>query len=142
MKILSAIACEDIRQEKNNKHILIGVFGPDISVSEMPGTIVLRYFVQLLPDELRGTPHFKIEISQKYKNGTKKLIARGSAELQKRESAAMTVATPQIPIQLDQPCEIRFRLREDGKRWKTALVNSVKVDPTLSSPLTTQTPKG
>ncbi len=140
MKILSAIVCEDIRQEKNNKHFLIGVFGPDISVSAMPGSLVLCYFLQVMLDKERRIPHVEIEVSQEFQDGTTKLLAKGSVDLESRGSAYMMIATPQFTIELEQPCEIRFRLREEGKRWKTALLNSVKVDPNLSGPMTVRTP--
>jgi len=57
IKVRNAIFCEDIREEKSNKHILIGVFGGDINVSELPALVRLAIYTEI---ELKGDVPSKV----------------------------------------------------------------------------------
>lgn len=50
-KVRNAIFCEDIREEKSNKHILIGVFGGDLHVAEIPALVRLAIYTEI---EIKG----------------------------------------------------------------------------------------
>jgi hypothetical protein len=47
--ICNVILCEDVREEIGNKKSLMGIFGGDLLVPEMPATLQLAVFFQYMP---------------------------------------------------------------------------------------------
>ena len=133
MKIRSAIVCDDIRQEKNNKHILIGVYASSIRVAELPGALGLSYYAQVeapehnIGDELI----FEVEGHVIDEDGKKKLFIKGKSTVTLVDDVIATIATPVFPIAIESECSLRLRIREVGERWMTALTTKVIYDPSL-----------
>lgn len=57
----TTIFCDDIRQEANGKHILIGVYGSDLVPSAFPITFPLAVWLKI-SDAPRGPHKFKLSL--------------------------------------------------------------------------------
>jgi hypothetical protein len=54
--------CDDVRQEANGKHILIGVFGADILPTMLPGVLPLAIYLRVF-GMTKGDHHFRITLT-------------------------------------------------------------------------------
>src|SRR5437016_351670 len=66
-KFRNVIACEDVREEVGNKKSLMGVYGGDIIVSEIPAQIWLAFYIEKLPSEPGMAEELAVEIKQNEK---------------------------------------------------------------------------
>ena len=51
-KVVAAVLCDDIRQEQNSKHILIGVYNGGVIVPNFPAQLVVCWWLQVFPNEI------------------------------------------------------------------------------------------
>jgi hypothetical protein len=51
LEIRAALVCDDVRREDNGKLILIGVYGKDIGVTDLPANLVLSLVVRFEASE-------------------------------------------------------------------------------------------
>lgn len=133
MKIRSVILCDDIRQEKNNKHILIGVYGPSIRIAEIPGAIPLAYFVQIEASKYNvgDEVSFEVEVRAVYSDNRKNNFLKGGAKVTLIDDVIATLAIPILPAVFEDECEISLRIKEKGKRWVSVISTKVVHDPSL-----------
>ena len=66
----NVVLCEDIRQEKNNKHILIGVYSGDLIFTSFPAEVRLTFYIEYLP---AATGHY--DINFRLRVGKKKILS-------------------------------------------------------------------
>jgi hypothetical protein len=135
MKMLCALACDDVRQELNNKHILIGVYGPKIRVNALPGVIGMAYYFQFEAsnDEVGKEITMEVQVIARLNDGSEKKAMSGKFGISFRSEKAALIATPPFAIPMAQEGTVVFQLREQGKRWKTVLSHEVKIDTSLKS---------
>src|SRR4051812_32332837 len=60
LRIRNAVLCEDVRQEKSNKFILIGVFPGDILVEDVPASVPLDVYIDAIALEPIGSIFLKL----------------------------------------------------------------------------------
>lgn len=126
-KIVTALVCDDVRIEKNNKNILIGVYPDDIVVPNVPMTIRLTLWIRVtnldpnqLDYELRGFL------------GKKKKFEGGFQIGKPSESGSATIVLGPFPLKIDQVGDFKFDIRIPGGTWKTAIKLPVKVQPSTA----------
>jgi hypothetical protein len=59
------LVCDEVRQEINNKFIIIGLYTPDLSIPQIPFvTPSLTFFVCMEAVGVLGTRHFTMKVEQ------------------------------------------------------------------------------
>jgi hypothetical protein len=124
-KILSAIVCDDVRQEKNNKFILIGVYVDKILPSQFPGLIAPMLWLQFSPTRVG---EFSGSVRVRY---GKKVAAEGLIKIAVKKLGVSSITLGNIPVQLHEPGLLEFQMQFEGG-WKT--IKTVAVVPPDSSP--------
>jgi hypothetical protein len=113
LAIEAAILCEDVRQEKSNKFMLIGVYVGDIFAKQLPMNVPLAVFVTGTPSEDKG--EFWLRFSGPGKgSATMKLGYERTGE-----SPAISLATPVLDVLLEQEGTILIERSFDGENWAT-----------------------
>jgi Family of unknown function (DUF6941) len=112
LKVQSALVCEDVRREDNGKLILLGVFGNDIRVAQMPANLVLALVVRLeIEKPFRGVIEFQCLV-----DGTVKFVAKGQLHVPEVSAALFTV--PNIAIlNIERRALLEFQWRVEGGDW-------------------------
>jgi hypothetical protein len=114
INISQAIACDDIRQEINGKHILIGVYSGNLGVPSFPNVIALGFWVLAKPSQIGD---YDVQLRVQDTDG--KEVTRGNMliHVQKVEDTALVI--PSMPIPLSKPGEITLQYREGNGSWRT-----------------------
>ena len=115
----SRILCEDIRQEKSNKFILIGVYSGDILAKTFPAPTPLAIFVNGTPQQDDG--EFWLRISGPGKGSGKVKLACKRAS----GSTNVALATPGMELLLEKEGTLKIEWGEDGENWNLLLERKV-----------------
>jgi hypothetical protein len=125
LKVRNVVLCEDVRQEKSNKYILIGVFAGDINVSELPARLPLSlYFDGYVT--AAGQGNIAIRVS-----GPGDGSAVINAKYASSDAGPVALSTPRMDVNME--CEGIFKVEfsEDNTNWKTMVEKKVRVESDL-----------
>ena len=126
VKPIAAIVCDDIRQEKSNKDILIGVYSNELIIHKKPARLRLSVFV--LVDVLEiGETEFEIRLDGP--DGPSENSIKGVFEGAQSTSSRHRIGLPfkSFVIVLASDGDLLVRFREPGKRWRTIAVLPVRI---------------
>ena len=121
-KVVAAVLCDDIRQEQNSKHILIGVYNGGVVVPNFPAEFAVCWWMQILPNEIGK---FEIDVQLVKDNRDVLLKAGIGFEIHAREWAAMVL--PRIPLQLYGEGHLQLQMKvHTESNWTTVQDFDVK----------------
>jgi hypothetical protein len=104
LDVETVIICDDIRQERNGKYLLIGVYGGNIAVGGFPADIVLAIWLLAQPKSV-GQHQIKIRVVGP-QNST---LVEGTLEVDLNDmNKAAIFALPGMPIQLQREGKLRL----------------------------------
>lgn len=126
ISVRTALLCEDVRQEKSNKFILIGVFANDIVLSTMPAAIPISFFIELKSSKL-GTQHLYFRISGPGNESAKLKIG---LDIKDAESV-VAIPGPKLDIRMDADGVFKIDASTDEKRWVNLIAKKVWLDPSI-----------
>jgi len=112
VKVITAIACDDVRQEVTGKQILIGVYGPEIWVSHFPAHFVLH----VVPiGTFQASPELRMRLRL---SGNLRAPVSIESKFQGLKDTKMAPLPPfRAPIVVDGPGVIQLESQE-GEAWK------------------------
>lgn len=116
---VDAVFCDDIRQEDNGKHILIGVYPNDIMLPEFPIQVRLSLWARVR-DVTPGTRKFRMRLATPRSGGLEH-----SGELAIDQDGTLIAVFIGMPLSFDAPGEMCAYLSIDGEeefRLTTLLV--------------------
>lgn len=124
-RVRNAILCNDIRQEINQKYILIGVFTNAIIVSSLPIDLDLALYLEIEPLtvgeanilinlEIDGEPAFDFHL-------------KGNA---KELSGTTVPKIPRFVVGLEKECEIAFKI-QFGDGVKSEIIRKKVIQGTV-----------
>lgn len=106
------VFCDDIREEKSNKHILIGVYGGEMNVAAGPTSIPISIWIQLL--DLPGGRHkFKV-FPRKIIGKQRSDLGLAEGEFEGPQGGSFAVLLPGLPIHIDSDCKMSVSMSLDG----------------------------
>jgi len=114
MNISHAIACDDIRQEMNGKHILIGVYSGKLGLPFFPIQIALAFWVLARPS---AKGDYDVQLRVLDPDG--KDVTRGNMIIHFQEVEEYSLVIPPMPILLAHPGQISLQYREGDGTWKS-----------------------
>lgn len=128
------IICDDVRQETNMKHLLIGVYSGDIVIAEVGIYLTLCFYFELLVKNA-GQYGIKLRISGP---------GDGAGELEVKfmtDRADMTVVLPSVRMDflMDREGVFKIEFSEDGDEWhsvceKKVLLTDTPIPSAIVSP--------
>ena len=129
--IVSVIICDDIRTEQNGKHILIGVYGGDIVVSELPVTLPLAFWIEFLP---KRAGEFRFDLRMEVPGSAPSLELNGiGATTTNLDPGSMVLAPRPYVIQAEGRLQLQLRSSSVG-RWKTFKAKQIMRGPAAAAP--------
>lgn len=125
-KVKTFLVAEDVRQEKTNKYMVVGIFSGLIKVKEIPAKIPLAFFMEFFPVPL-GSLAIWLRMT---------LPGGGKAELHvlanvKDNTRPLVIPSPRIEANIEQEGELKIEVKfDDGDYFP---VESVQIlhDPDL-----------
>ncbi len=126
-KIAAVVACDDIRQEINNKAILIGVYSGTLVVPGFPADILIAWWIQLHADR-EGKYELEVRV---LKDGNSTLL-RAIIGMEVHTPGWSTLALPRAPLQLQAPGHLELEMRvKDAEKWDVISELDVKEGPVI-----------
>jgi hypothetical protein len=114
INISQALACDDIRQEANGKHILIGVYSGNMGLQFFPTMVALGFWALAKPSR-PGDYHVQLRVQAP---GGKE-ATRGEMIIHVHDIEDSAIVIPPMPIGLDEPGLIQLQYREGSGEWRT-----------------------
>jgi hypothetical protein len=120
-KISSRILCEEIRQEKSNKYVLLGVFAGDIFVEKFPATAPFAFYFEGHVEQAGDYP-FLVRVSGPGE-GKAILSVRYTSHV---DNGIVAIVTPRLEVTLESAGVFKIETSEDEENWTTQIERSVK----------------
>ncbi len=128
-EILYAIVCEDIREEKTGKHMLVGVFsGDNIQVSHMPGNMAIACYMKVRILEA-GTHELRVRIAGP---GDQEAMLKARLDFPPEKGLAI-IATPRVDLSVENDGTLRMDISSDEKTWINLATLDITLNPSLAS---------
>ena len=140
--IENAILCDEVRQEKSNKFILIGVYAGDIVVASLPAPVPISIYLDGITEGNEGSVWLRLTIPGGEK-ASMRLSFGGSPETDR-----LTLVTPALEIAMAQEGEFSVDISGDGEEpWHRLVSRKViqaeglwSLTPIVSQPPSEQSP--
>ena len=113
-EVVTALLCEQVRQEINNKFTIVGTFSGDVHVASFPAVFLASIYLQLYAKDA-GQFSVELQITSPGKDQPNQLMIALGAEI--TAPGPTVVPMPQFPIQSEGPGEITIELRQNGGAW-------------------------
>lgn len=123
LKLKNVIVCDDIRVEKSNKLILIGVFPADILVKELPAAVSLAIYIDGNISR-SGDNTAKFRFSGPGDDSAELAVGFKQVENQTKFS----LRTPRFEMLIEQEGVFKIELENNGK-WATIAEKLVILEP-------------
>jgi hypothetical protein len=136
LTITNFLICEDIRQENNNKFILIGVFSSSLKLSAIPAVLPISLYIEGRTNFIGDRSLFVKFSGPDEGEATVELGLRITEE----NEGFLVVAVPKLNISFNKEGSFQVDLSGDGKSWKRVATRKVSLDPTLT-PWSATTPE-
>ncbi len=110
-----SVVCDDVRQENNGKYIIVGMYTPDMAVSQLPFVLpILTFLVWLESDRPGGFP-FRMKLEHLE---TGKVLADGMGMANFQKPGVGISAIRLGGIQFSSPGAYTFSMQFDGQPEK------------------------
>lgn len=122
-KVESAVLCDEIRIEKNDKFLLIGVYTGTVIVQNFPAHINVSWWIQIFPEDVG-----KIETEVQVVKDDGSVLVRGKAgiEVHRKEWAALAI--PKTPLHLQSAGTFKLQMKQKTDAdWTTIYEFQVRV---------------
>jgi hypothetical protein len=105
--------CENVRQEVGGKYTLLGVFAPELSVIEIPATIVLAIWIS-------GTPNAAGTFEADFRAlGTDKIsLISGKMEGEFSSTGKSSVVIGPMPLPIQKAGDYTFEWKFSDGKWE------------------------
>ena len=110
---VEAVFCDDIRQELDGKLILIGVYGPEITVSKIPSTPHLSLWARV--KGLSAGDH-KFTLKIQAPSASKPIEMPGVIDATESETIA-ALSFVRFPVKIEHAGDISVTLTVDGQEY-------------------------
>lgn len=121
-EVETVVVCDDIRQEKNGKWLLIGVYGSDILVPAFPADFRLAIWILADPKEV-GPSQVKLRIVGPHDS----TMVEGELEYDIRQMSPTILAMAGLPVQVQSEGLIKVEmLAKKATEWVTIKTISLK----------------
>jgi hypothetical protein len=126
-KLISAVLCDDIRQEITGKSILIGAYANELNISSLPAVIPLAIFLAIEPKE-QGLVRGKLRVLDPFKMP----IFNVQFDLTIANTAPHPMAMGPFPLNLGSSGKYCIQWCFDEKKWSEISFLKVNHVPGLS----------
>ncbi|HEX4736761.1 MAG TPA: hypothetical protein VH331_04280 [Allosphingosinicella sp.] len=135
--INNALLCEDVRQEMNNKFIIIGVFSGDIILPIVPARVAISAYLDGRV-KVRGKNSLHIRYSGP--DPAKEMVIEAAFEAL-HDSQQVTIPLPRGDVLMDQEGEFCIDISDDGNEWVPLIRKRIILDPSINpGPIFSQPP--
>ena len=119
--IESALLCEQIRQEIQNKVSIVGVFSSNIVVGQFPSTFPITIYLEI-DAEVAGEIELNVKLISPGSNRVEVKIM-GEIALPGRSYIPM----PAMPLVCDEPGPVTVEVSDGGEVWHTLIAREIQL---------------
>lgn len=125
----TVIFCDDIRQERNGKWLLIGVYGADILVRGLPADLRLSLWIVIRPKEI-GKAEAKLRVIGPHGS----TLVDGELSVDVKHLRPTIMAMGALPMQIQMAGTIRVEMAtKESDEWTAIKSIDLRVAPRPST---------
>lgn len=114
VRVKSALVMDDCRREDNGKLLMIGVYGPDLLVSEFPASVTLVFWHEL---EILGAGTAEVVFRVSVDDGKTEIVKVGG-ELQNPDEKGVAVfVIGGVKCEMPAPCDLLVEMKSGDGGW-------------------------
>jgi hypothetical protein len=113
-KVETVVVCDDVRQEKTGKLILIGVYLDNIGVAALPVEMQLTWWLQVT-----GLEDYRGKFAIRLTNSQGGVLVRGDLEVSIQKNKRTFMGIEKMPVQIQAPGMLLLQFSVDEKEWET-----------------------
>lgn len=126
--IVNSLVCDDVRIERNGKHIIIGVYTGRIIPSRLPASLPLTFWFQIGGIKTKEANfEFRGLLSGAEAFGGEFTVSSIDTGDGKTKSELVTANLGPIIVQFQTECDLKVDIRYRGGRWKNAILIPVRL---------------
>jgi hypothetical protein len=123
ISIRSRILCQDIRQEKTNKLILIGVYPSEIIFSTFPANAFIAFYIEAdVLKDVSATLQARVRVNDEVQ------VEMG-IDLPLEAGKTLVIPSPPLHLKFEAPGAVSIDFSDDGEEWVTLLERSTLLGP-------------
>jgi hypothetical protein len=135
LRFEAVLACDDVRQETNGKHILVGVYGSFIGLPNVPSNFRPTWWLQVFGE--KGSHQFEFRIM----GPNNAQLMNGGVQFVINRTGLAAIALPRTQLQLQAAGSLRLEWRENNEsEWKVLKEIEVIVGRPRGAPNETNAP--
>ncbi|MFN3623681.1 MAG: hypothetical protein ACK4TP_06410 [Hyphomicrobium sp.] len=124
LHVKSVVLCDDIRQEKSGKFILIGAYLGTMLVSSLPARLKLSWWILATPAK-KGKETIRVRLMS---DGSGPIFT-GELELSVGSLEEIAIVLPPIPVELKKEGAFMLEWQFEGtKRWQELMRFNVRLN--------------
>ncbi len=130
----SVVLCDEVRQEKSEKYLLVGVYPGGVHFGKLPGQVNLSLFLSLfLPSTGEHELEIHVEAGPNIHKLTMGLVINDASE-------CVGIPTPPFPIAVAEPTELIVKLKLDQSEPLEVARYPIKENPNAWTLFPTEPP--
>lgn len=130
-KVESCLILDDVRQEKNNKYVLIGVYRDAVIVPQFPSLIVLNFWIALKGDK-RGKIPAVFRLAKR--PGREEIFKSEGILTIKKPTEGIYLTVRGMPFEVTKNFDLVFQMKQHKGRWQE--IKRIRVEKAKKSKTT------
>jgi hypothetical protein len=130
-KVVDAVLCEAARQEINGRFTLLGAFGGDLRIKELPGMVQMALFAEI---DVQETGQHNADFRVRHEGGKTLLSANMSSSFDQIGHSSIAIGS--FPLPVESEGVHRFQWKFEGGKWETIKALRIELDPNIPVPST------
>lgn len=122
--ISSVVLCDEVRQENNGKHILIGVYIHAVLVEDFPANLLLSVWIELKPKEV-GNFTGQIRVIK----DDESVLLRGKSQITVENLDPTSAQYSRLPLEFQAGGDYFFQWKWGDNEWETVKEFTVQKRP-------------
>jgi hypothetical protein len=115
-RILTALACDDIRREETGKLIAIGIYARNIRFNQLPAASVISFLAIAETDQIGEFPlEFRV-----IKDGKDQIYQTKQGKLKTAERGRTLINVPNVVVEVSEPSKLTLEYNYNNQGWQAA----------------------
>ena len=128
-KIVSALLCDEVREESNGKYIAIGIYRGEVQFLKIPAKKGFTVLAQVRELEKAGeySLGFKVLVGGKKMQENAGMLSNTSPSME-------WLPIPIVPIEFTEETDLKIYAKVDEQRWRSIFEIPIRIKPSDPNP--------
>lgn len=135
-RVGNALLCEDVRQEKTEKFILVGVFSGDILIGKVPSRVAIALYMDGVLERAGAT-----EVQIRFSGPGEGEGIVGAEFVTSSDGERVVIPVPRVELLFEAAGTFRVEVSDDDQTWTTVIEKKVVLTDRVLTAFATEAPQ-